>query len=151
MKKRKKSSLVNRRARFDYDLDDSILAGIVLSGAEVKSIRNGRVSMAGAFVTVRDDELWLNNMSISAMTSNKVNLPESDSSRARKLLVKRSQIDNLIGQKGTGKTIVPLEIVTGRYIKVRIASAKGKKKHDKRHAIKKRTQDREAKKAIAAR
>ncbi|MEM6998156.1 MAG: SsrA-binding protein SmpB [Patescibacteria group bacterium] len=151
MKKRKKSSLINSRARYDYDLDEPITAGLVLTGAEVKSIRNGRATIAGAFVTYKDGEFWLNNLSLAPMPTNAAHLKESDLSRPRKLLLKKRQVDMLSQLKDSGKTIVALEIIVGRYIKVRIASARGKKKYDKRADLKKKTQKREADKRLSRR
>jgi SsrA-binding protein len=130
-------SISNRRARHDYDLGDSLTVGLQLTGAETKSLRQGHGHLKGAYVTVKDSELWLINTTI---TGNKgVVVPESDKTRARKILAKRREIDSLIASKQQGKTIVPLEILTrGRYIKLRISIGRGKKLYDKRQTLKAR-------------
>jgi SsrA-binding protein len=132
----------NRRARHDYELDDSLLVGLVLTGKETKSLRRGRGNLRGAYVTVKDDQLWLINATITGDVA--MPIEESDQTRARKLLAKKKQIAELIAQKQQGRTIVPIELLTqGRYIKLRIAAGKGKKHYDKRETIKKRDQERE--------
>lgn len=132
----------NRRARHDYDLGDSLVVGIQLSGAEVKSLRRGHGHIRGSYVNVKDNELWLFNATITGESA--IPVPEDQQTRNRKLLAKRKQIDELIAAKQQGQTIVPLELLTGgRFIKVRIAAGRGRKKYDKREVIKKRDQDRE--------
>jgi SsrA-binding protein len=129
----------NRRASFDYELGDSLVAGIELTGAETKSLRLGHGHLKGAYITVKDNELWLINATISGFNG----APIEDTTRTRKLLLKRREIDALIAQKQQGHTIVPLELLTGgRYIKVRLSSGRGKKHYDKREAIKRRDQER---------
>lgn len=142
----KPSAIVNRRASYDYALGDTITAGIVLSGQETRAARDGRVQLKGSFVTVRAGELWLNNASFSLKLNSKgVNETTVDTT-ARKLLASRKQIDELAEHKQEGMTIVPLRLQTqGRYIKLVIALGKGKKNYDKRQAIKKRDQERDAK------
>lgn len=151
MKKAKKTSpqtVVNRRARFDYELGDEFVAGLVLSGPEVRAIRDGRAQLKGAFVTIKDGELWLNNTSLSVRPT----VPGTESvvdTTPRKLLVHKKQFDILVTAKQAGNTIVPTKILpTGHYIKVVIAIAKGKKNYDKRETIKRREQEREAKRSI---
>ncbi len=140
-------TISNRRARHDYAIDDSLLVGMILTGAETKSLRHGHGQLRGAYVTVKDDELWLINATISSMPG--INIPESDQTRSRKLLAKRKEIDKLIASKKQGQTIVPLEILTrGRFIKLRIAAGKGKKHYDKRETLKKRDETRQANAAI---
>lgn len=137
----------NRRARHDYNLEDSILAGIMLTGAETKALRNGHGQLRGAYVTVKGNELWLINATISGTTG--IRIAEDSQTRSRKLLAKRKEIDQLIAQKQQGRTIVPLEILTkGRYIKIRIAAGRGKKQHDKRQTLKARDQSREARAVV---
>ena len=143
-------TISNRRARHDYTLDDSLLLGIILTGAETKALRHGHGQLRGAYVTVKDDELWLINATISGMPG--IPIDESQQTRTRKLLAKRKEIDKLISLKHQGQTIVPLEILTrGRYIKIRIAAGRGKKLYDKRQTLKARDQGREAKAAIKQR
>jgi SsrA-binding protein len=127
--------IVNRRARFDYALGDDLVVGLQLSGAETKSLRRGHGQLRGAYVTVKDDELWLINATITG--DNGIPIEESDKTRARKLLAKRKQITELLALKQQGQTIVPLELLTrGRYIKLRISVGRGKKHYDKRHTLK---------------
>lgn len=134
--------IVNRRARHDYELGDTLIAGLALTGAETKSLRSGHGNLRGAYVTVKDNELWLINAQISG--SNAVPIGEDKENRSRKLLAKRREIDKLITAKNQGNTIVPLELLThGRYIKLRIAAGKGKKRYDKREIIKQREQQRD--------
>ena len=132
-----KKSISNRRARYDYELGDSFVAGLALTGAETKSLRMGHGQLQGAYVAVKEGELWLINATITG--SSGIPIDESDQTRSRKLLAKRKEIDKLIGAKKSGMTIVPLEILNqGRYIKLRISLGRGKKHYDKREAIKKR-------------
>jgi SsrA-binding protein len=127
----------NRRARHDYELGDSLVVGIELSGAETKSLRMGHGHLRGAYVTVKGDELFLINATIAGTSG--ILIDESDKTRARKLLAKRREITALIEAKQQGKTIVPLEILTrGRFIKVRISVGRGKKNYDKRQTMKAR-------------
>lgn len=146
-KKKKKittGAIVNRRASFDYALDEDLKVGIVLTGREARAARDGRVQLKGAFVTIRNNELWLNNASFSLVLNSKgVNETTVDTS-ARKLLASRKQIDDLAERKQAGMSIVPLRLLTqGRFIKLVIALGKGKKNYDKRQAIKKRDQERD--------
>jgi SsrA-binding protein len=138
-KKRAKSpsTIRNRRARHDYELGDSLVVGLQLSGAETKSLRQGHGHLRGAYVTVKNDELWLINATITG--SNGIPIDDTDKTRARKVLAKRREIGALIAARQQGKTIVPLEILTaGRYIKLRISVGRGKKRYDKRQVLKAR-------------
>ena len=131
----------NRRARHDYDLGDGLVVGISLNGAETKSLRKGQGNLKGAYVSVHDGELWLVNATITGDGS--IRVAEEDKTRNRKLLAKRKEIEALMAAKLQGQTIVPLELLThGRYIKLRIAAGRGKKKYDKRETIKRRDQER---------
>lgn len=139
--------VVNRRARFDYDIHDEYKVGVVLSGAEVRAIRDGRSSLRGAFVTVRDGELWLTNASLTVRPQGKEE-PTVDT-RPRKLLANKKEIREIIHAKEEGLTVVPLLMTTNtRYIKLTIATAKGKKTYDKRETIKRRDIERETKRLI---
>ena len=136
-------NIVNRRARFDYELGDSLVVGLQLSGAEAKALRMGHGQLRGAYVAEKNSELWLLNAQITS--SKGVPISEDNQTRSRKLLAKRREIDNLIAARQAGNTIVPLELLTnGRYIKLRIAVGRGKKRYDKRETIKRRQQEREA-------
>jgi SsrA-binding protein len=145
--KKKPGSISNRRARHDYDLEDSLVVGMQLSGAETKALRMGHGQLQGAYVTIKDGELWLINALISGSSGIPIN--ESEQTRTRKLLAKHREIDNFIEAKQQGRTIVPLEILTqGRYIKLRISIGKGKKNYDKRHALKQRDESRQIDQAL---
>ena len=135
--------ITNRRARHDYELGDSLVVGIELSGAETKALRMGHGHLRGAYVTVKQDELFLINAMIAG--TNGIPIDESDQTRARKLLAKRKEIEALIAAKQQGRTIVPLEVLTGgRFIKLKISVGKGKKLYDKRQTLKARDDARRA-------
>ena len=131
MKKQRVSDnvTVNRKARYNYELGDELVVGMVLNGPEVRSIRDHHVQLKGSFVTIRNSELWLNNLTLGA-----------DTARNIKLLATKKQIANLEREKVAGSTIVPVRLLVGgsRHIKLVIAVGKGKKKYDKRETIKKR-------------
>ena len=149
----KPSAIVNRRAKFDYQLGEEVIAGLVLTGPEVRAAREGHIQLKGSFVSIKDNQLWLNNASFSLRlnTRGEANARTVDTS-VRKLLLSRKQIDNLIAARQQGMTIVPTKLLTqGRFIKVVIALAKGKKLYDKRETIKRRDQDRDAKRAMSNR
>lgn len=155
MTQKKKSSpavksVLNRRARFDYDLGEEIVAGMVLTGPEVRSARDGHVQLKGSFVTVRNDELWLNNASFSLKLNQKGQVgARTIDTEPRKLLASRKQIDTLLARKKDGLSIVPTKLLTtGRFIKLVIALGKGKKNYDKRETLKRRDQERDAKRAL---
>lgn len=151
-KKQTEALVVNRRARHDYDLRDTYNVGVVLSGPEVKATRSGHVSLKGSYVTLKGGELWLINASFSVLHSRPGGSERTVDTGARKLLAKKAEIAQLIAAKDQGLTIVPLSMTTRtRFIKLTIASAKGKKMHDKRETIKRRDQEREAKRAMAGR
>ena len=130
MKKKKTQNLVtvNRKAHFDYVLGDELTVGMSLAGPEVRAIRDHHVQLKGSFVTIRNGELWLNNLTLGAETARNI-----------KLLATKKQIEALGQEKVAGSTIVPVKLLGGgRYIKLVIAVGKGKKKYDKRETIKKR-------------
>ncbi|MFA7170265.1 MAG: SsrA-binding protein SmpB [Candidatus Paceibacterota bacterium] len=140
---------VNKRATFDYELLDRIEGGLVLAGYEVKAIKTGRISLKGAFVTVRDNELYLTNAHIPAYQ--RANTPEQyDEYRSRKLLVKKQEIKSLIGKiKQKGLTLVPIKVYSKhRLIKLEFAVGKGKRMIDKRENIKKREANISIKRAL---
>jgi len=143
-------AVLNRRASFDYALGEEIIAGLELTGSEVRAARDGHVQLRGSFVSIRNNELWLNNASFSVKLNQKGQAEaRTVDTRARKLLAKRKQIDQLVAAKTKGMTIVPVKLLTaGRFIKLVIALGKGKKQYDKRETIKRRDQSREAAKAI---
>ncbi|HSW77270.1 MAG TPA: SsrA-binding protein SmpB [Candidatus Chromulinivoraceae bacterium] len=143
-------SVVNRRARFDYELGDEIVAGMALTGPEVRAARDGHVQLKGSYVTIRNNELWLNNASFS-LKLNQKGLPGARTidTSVKKLLASRKQIDTLIAHKKEGLTIVPTKLLTsGKFLKIVIALGKGKKNYDKRETLKRRDQERESARAI---
>lgn len=130
-------TIQNRRARFDYQLGDSLVVGLALNGRETKALRLGHGELSGSYVSVRGGELFLLNARIHGTSG--IPISESEQTRDRKLLAKRREIDKLIAAKQQGNTIVALELLTkGRFIKLKISTAKGKKRYDKRQALKKR-------------
>ena len=134
----------NRRARFDYHIEETFEAGVVLAGWEIKAIRAGQVQLTDGYVVIRDGELHLIGCRINALRSASTHVtPEPD--RTKKLLMHKEEIRRLIGQvEQRGFTLVPLDLhyKNGR-VKVTIALAKGKAQHDKRDTEKKRDWERE--------
>ena len=142
----------NRRARFDYHIEERFEAGIVLTGWEVKAIRAGQVQLTDGYVVIRDGELWLIGCRINPLrTASTHVLPEPD--RTRKLLMHRAEIRRLIGKvEQRGYTLVPLNLhYKGGHVKVDLALAKGKAQHDKRDSIKEREGKREVERALKSR
>jgi SsrA-binding protein len=137
----------NRRARHDYHLLDTVEAGLVLTGTEVKSVRRGQVQLKDSHVEIRDGQAWLLNAHISPYEHG--NLANHEPERPRKLLLHRREIDRLFGRvRSKGLTIVPLRIFTeGPWIKVEIALAQGKKLHDKRESERIKQLDQEMRQA----
>jgi len=139
------SLATNKKAGFDYDLQEELEAGLVLEGWEVKSAKAGHVQLKGAFLHVQNNELWLKNAFISPYgpAGNR----EIVSDRDRKVLVHKRELKRLIGKKQSeGLTLVPLRVYTkGNLVKLQFAVARGKKKYEKREAIKKRDVDRQMK------
>ena len=134
----------NRKARFNYFVEDTVEAGIVLTGTEVKSIRNGKATIAESYADTREGEIWLVNANIPEyLQANRFNhLPK----RPRKLLLHKRQASKLIGAvEREGMTLIPLKLYfneRGR-AKIELALAKGKKLHDKRETERNRSWDRE--------
>ena len=144
------SAVVNRRARFDYELGDELTVGLSLNGPEVRAARDGHIQLKGSFVTIRNSELWLNNASFSLKLNQKgVPGARTIDTEPRKLLAHRKQIDQLASRKKEGLTIVPTRLLTkGQFIKLVIALGKGKKRYDKRETLKRRDQERDAKRMV---
>jgi SsrA-binding protein len=152
MTERKRVSVCkNRKARHDYHIEDTYEAGIVLSGSEVKSLREGRAELRDAYAHVRRGELWLVGARISQYE--KANRQNHEPDQERKLLLRRGEIDKLEGKlKTPGLTCVPLELYfDGSWAKVQLALARGKKTYDKRHAIAERDADRALRSAMKKR
>jgi len=142
----------NRRARFDYHIEERFEAGIVLAGWEVKAIRAGQVQLTDGYVVIRDGELWLIGCRINPLGTASTHVqPEPD--RTRKLLMHKAEIRRLIGKiEQRGYTLVPLNLhYQGGRVKVDLALAKGKAQHDKRDAIKDREGKREVERALKRR
>jgi SsrA-binding protein len=137
----------NKKAFFDYFIEDRYEAGLVLEGWEVKAIREGRVQIKEAYVLVRDNELYLFGAHVSALTTTS-SFSHPEALRSRKLLLHRAEIDKLIGKvERSGYTLVPLNLHFKKgNVKCEIGLAKGKKQHDKRSTEK----DRDAKREVAA-
>ncbi|MEK7657713.1 MAG: SsrA-binding protein SmpB [Patescibacteria group bacterium] len=134
----------NKRAYFDYQILETFEAGIELKGFEVKSIKNGRINLAGSYAVIRDNQAWLLNADIPAYQPK--NAPKNyDSKRTRRLLLKKLEIKNLIGRiHEKGLTLTPLKVYTKNHrIKMEIGLGKSRKKADKRELIKKRDVKRE--------
>jgi SsrA-binding protein len=142
----------NRRANFDYFIEERFEAGIVLSGWEIKAIRAGQVQLTDGYVVIRDGELYLIGCRINALRSASTHvLPEPD--RTKKLLMHKAEIKRLIGKiEQRGYTLVPLNLhYKGGRVKVDIGLAKGKAQHDKRDTIKDREGKREIERAMKQR
>lgn len=141
----------NRKARHDYHIGDRFEAGIVLTGTEVKSLREGRASLVDAFATIDDGEVWLRNAHIPEYAFG--TWTNHATKRNRKLLLNRREITKLERELGnSGRTIVPLSIYfSDGYAKVEIALATGKKDWDKRQAIAERDMKRDTERELAAR
>ena len=134
----------NRRARFEYHIEETYEAGMVLSGWEIKAVRAGQVQLTDGYVVIRDGELHLIGCRINALRSASTHVhPEPD--RTKKLLMHKEEIRRLIGKvEQKGFTLVPLDLhFTGGRVKVNVALAKGKAEHDKRNTEKQRDWERE--------
>lgn len=138
----------NRKARHDYSILDTIEAGIVLHGTEIKSIRNGRINLKDGFARIRNGEIYLYNVHISPYEQG--NLFNHDPLRTRKLLMHKRQIARLTGEtKNTGITLVPLKVyIKDGFAKVLIGIAKGKKQYDKREDLKRKDIDRQLQRTL---
>jgi SsrA-binding protein len=136
---------VNRRAYHDYFIDEKLEAGIMLTGPEVKSMRNGRTNLRDGFVRIDGNEAWLENVHISPYAE--ANLMNQEPLRPRKLLLHRKEISSLIGKvRQKGYTLIPLRVYFSRnHAKVEVGLARGKRQYDKREAI----AERDAKRDIA--
>lgn len=157
--KKKKSSkaasstiALNKKARFDYFIEDTLEAGLVLQGWEVKSLRDGRIQLKEGYVIILNNEAWLLGAHISALPSASTHITP-DPTRTRKLLLHRKELDKLIGAiDRQGYTLVPTAMYwhKGR-AKLEIGLAKGKKQHDKRASIKAKDWEREKHRVLKTR
>lgn len=140
----------NKKARHDYTIVDTIEAGLVLTGTEIKSVRAARINLKDGYAQIKKGEAWLVNVHIAPYEEG--NIWNQDPTRTRKLLLHKKQIAKLEGEvKGTGMTLVPLKVyIKDGFAKVLIGLAKGKHDYDKRESIKRREQDRDLKRTIKA-
>lgn len=134
----------NRQVHHDYEILETIEAGIVLTGAEVKSAKLGQITLRGSYVTIRDGGAWLVNCHVAPYKPANIGAGY-EPTRSKKLLLNRHELSSLIGKsKAQGQTVVPLSVFTKRgLVKVQIALVRGKRQHDKRASIKKRETERE--------
>jgi SsrA-binding protein len=141
----------NRRARYDYHIEDVLEAGLVLTGTEVKSLRSGRASLADGFGQISDSEVWLHGVHIPEYTQG--NWTNHEPRRIRKLLLHRNEIDRLARTTAErGLTLIPLSLYfkDGK-VKVELALARGKRTYDKRHDLAQRDAAREVDRALRRR
>ena len=139
----------NKKALFDYEVLEKFEAGLVLTGQEVKSVKNGQINLKGAYVTFHNNEAFLLNAHVSAYQP-AGKLTDYDPTHSRKLLLRQREIRYLRGKsEEKGLTIVPISVYTKhRFVKVEIAVARGKKQFDKRETVKKRELDREVRRTL---
>ena len=149
----RKSSLIaeNRRAYHEYHILETYEVGLALTGTEVKSLRMGRANLSDSYARIEDGELWLHHMHVSPYTHG--NRYNPDPMRARKLLMKRSEISRLIGKtKEQGLTLIPLKLYwKGDWAKLLLGLAKGKQLYDKREALAAKSSKREIERALKLR
>ena len=138
----------NKKVRHDYSIVDTIEAGIVLTGTEIKSVRGARIQLKDGYAQIKNGEAWLINVHIAPFEQG--NIWNQDPDRTRKLLLKKKQITKLQNDlKGTGMTLVPLKVyLKNGFAKVLLGITKGKHDYDKRESIKRREQERDIKRII---
>lgn len=138
----------NKKAYFDYEILQEFTTGLVLTGAEVRSIRLGYVNLKGSYASIKDQEIFVKNMHVSKYTHD--HTESHNPFRDRKLLLKSSEISKIeskLNQQGV--SLVPLAIgLVGRHIKMKLALVKGKKKYDKREVLKARSQERSTRRLL---
>lgn len=141
--------VANKKVRHDFQVERTLLAGVVLTGSEVKSLRLRQASLKGSFVRLIKREAWLIDAQISPYKFASNN--DFDSKRARKLLLKKKELDSLVGSDDQGRTIVPLafKLINNR-IKLEIGVAKGLKQYEKREKLKRRADRRQAQRMLKA-
>jgi SsrA-binding protein len=141
----------NRKARHDYAIVDTYEAGLVLTGTEVKSLREGKASLVDGFATIADGEVWLQGVHIPEYTQG--TWTNHEPRRKRKLLLHRDEIERLLGKtRESGLTLVPLQLYfSGGRVKVEIALARGKRSYDKRQDLARRDAQREIARAVGRR
>ena len=139
----------NKKAYFNYEILETFEAGIELKGYEVKAVKAGKVSLVGAFATIKDNQIWLTNANVQPYQP-KNTPPDYEPTRPRRLLLKKSEIGYLIGKMQAERlTVVPLKLYNkGGRIKVELGLARGKRKYEKRETIKKRETQREIRRTL---
>ncbi len=145
-----KSIAANKKAIYDLEILDKWEAGIILSGAEVKSVKQRQVNLKGSYVVLKDEEPWLINTHISPYQRATFDQKNYDPTRSRKLLLNKKEIKSLIGKTAQkGLTLIPLRVYTKHgLVKIEIGLGRGKKQRDKRAVIKKREVDRKIQRAL---
>jgi SsrA-binding protein len=141
----------NRKARYNYEIEDTVEAGLVLTGTEIKSVREGKVNLQDAYALIRDGEAWVMNMHIAPYEQgNRFNV---DPRRTRKLLLHKGEIGRLYGKvQQRGLTLVPLSLfLQNGFAKLEIGVGRGKKLYDKRESIAERDRNREMQRALSGR
>ena len=138
----------NRRARYDYEVLETIEAGLVLTGTEIKAIREGRVSLSDSYAKPENGEMWLVNLHIAKYSAD--SMQNHDPTRPRKLLLRKDQIRRLTRMVSErGLTLVPLRLyIKKHYAKVELGLARGRRRYDKRQAIVERDREREAREGV---
>ena len=140
----------NRRARHDYSILEKFEAGLVLTGPEVKSIKDGRGNLQGAFVIPKGSELWVTGMQVAPYPPARREQANYDPERDRKVLLGATELNYLLGKmKEAGLTVVPLSLYTShRFIKVELGLVRGKTRYDKRVSLRRRETDREIRRSL---
>ncbi|EFQ58111.1 SsrA-binding protein [Streptococcus downei F0415] len=138
----------NKKARHDYSIVDTIEAGMVLTGTEIKSVRASRIQLKDGYAQIKNGQAWLVNVRIAPFEQG--NIWNQDPERTRKLLLKKREITRLENElKGTGMTLIPLKVYIKRgFAKILLGLAKGKHDYDKRESIKRRDQERDMKRVM---
>jgi len=139
---------VNRKARFNYELSDALIGGLVLTGAEVKSAKLGRVNLGDAYAKIVRGELWLINAHIAPYQAK--NQPHYSPTRPRKILLAKKELSSLFGKlKEKKMTLIPTKLLTQKgFIKIELALGRSKKKRDKRETIKRREEEQEIRRKL---
>ena len=139
--------LLNKKARFDYDIQETLVAGMVLLGWEVKSIAHGSASIKGAWISIREGEAWLQKFDVTPW---KFSQGIQDTYREKKLLLKKREIEKLESKmRDKNYTLVPLKVFTDRgFLKCEIGLAKGRKNYQKKQVLKERSEKKSAQKAM---
>jgi SsrA-binding protein len=141
----------NRKARHEYEILETFEAGMVLKGPEVKSVRDGKIQLRESFARIDGGELWLHGAHISPYVP--ANIWNEDPVRTRKLLLKRSQLRKLVGKvEEKGLTLVPLDVhFRGGFAKIALGLCRGRKSHDRREELRRRTQERDMRRELGKR